>query len=765
MQAERYVELFRPPLGGELTTLLIAAAVLGALAFYLRPSPRPAIERLALLTTRLLAIGLLGWMLSGPSQKSPAPATDTGVRLLLLADTSASMGVCDVRAARPGDDPRTRWDHLKDRWLAPDFLNELSQAARAEFFTFADTLRSVELTQYQRAEPDGTSTNLFEALDKAVRDRGADGPFSEGPAGIILLLSDGHDTQRQDAPALLARLRQLGWPVYAVPTGTDLPARDLALLAWSDSDFLFQGQSTTLHATLTHEGLAGRRAMVNLLCEGESVAQREVTLEAGKPLQVDFPVTPAPVGDAPLAVVGYQLLVEPLDGERYVDNNSRWVFLQVSRQRIRVAIFDGSPYWDTRFLAQALRSDPQIDLTSVFALSEQRRTTVRHSGLGGTAPTDLRWPLTPEQINSFDVIVLGRHCEQFFPGEQARWLHDFVTVRGGALVLARGPAFDVQDPRGATAAAMLAPIEPVLWGRQAVESLRLQLTPAGEASPLLHFEHRQSTDAILTELPGMLAATTIAQEKAASIVLLRQQPRGEAPAMAALAHQNAGSGRVLAVLNEGLWQWAFLPSRLRQFDSIYQQFWSQAVRWLASGGEFLPGQPVSMSLSRLMVEPGEESTVTVTVRRRPGDDWQPQLRLVDPQGRRVDLPLLRPTEQSLRYIATVRPQQAGVHLLELLTPGLDPARLTARLAVYDASLEKLDTSARPQSLQALCAATGGELLRDDDPQRLLTIVEQLRMTRVTQEQWGYIFDWPMVLAAMVLLLGLEWTMRRRQGLL
>src|SRR5690606_25356870 len=85
-------------------------------------------------------------------------------------------------------------------------------------------------------------------------------------------------------------------------------------------------------------------------------------------------------------IEGYQVVATPvpLPGETeselqdvYLGNNSRWVFLQVSTDRIKVAMFEGEPYWDTKFLARVLREDPQVELTSIYSLASGRVVTVQ----------------------------------------------------------------------------------------------------------------------------------------------------------------------------------------------------------------------------------------------------------------------------------------------------------------------------------------------------------------------------------------------------
>ncbi len=608
----------------------------------------------------------------------------------------------------------------------------------------------------------------------------------------MVVLSDGHDTQRAIDPAVLEPLRHSRWVVMTVPVGAPQSWPDLAVTAWAEADFVHEGQSTWIHARVTATGIADPTVRVDLLDGQQLVESRQVTFQGQPSVATRFRVTPATAQGEAQTIHAYRVAVrrvapEPrpspaastsrqghaneIDDEPFQGNNSRWVFVRVSNDRIRVTLLEGQPYWDTRFLARALQDDPQIDLTAVFSLGRGRTTSVQTSSghrvnhpASSLDPTviDAAW------LNRFDVVILGRHAEAFFPGHRAELLADYVIQRGGKLILARGQAFAGDRASGREAQEVMAALSPVQWGDQVVSGLRLAVTGAGRIDPLTGSHGLLEDETVLTQLPDMLAATRIDRHKAASVVLLDQIPYEAGDAMAAVAHMNVGRGRVFAVLTDGLWRWAFLPSRNRSYDSVYGLFWARAVRWLVGGGEFLPGEPVSLQLNRLAVHPDEPLEISVTMRDVAAKDITPRLTLTDPHGHATPVGLVRSYEQSPRLVATVRPSAPGVHQLDLTTEGDGSGSMktsvSRRFAVYERSVEKLDPSARPEVLGTISEATGGRCWGLDETRELLDYLDSIEQAHKNDPIFQYRLNAPAVIGAVFVLLGLEWWLRRRVGL-
>ncbi len=428
-------------------------------------------------------------------------------------------------------------------------------------------------------------------------------------------------------------------------------------------------------------------------------------------------------------------------------------------------MFEGQPYWDTRFLANLLEHDPRISFAAIYALG-QRRLVVSSDQVNRV---DLRH-IDQHTLNYFDVVVLGKGVERLLSPDDVRLLASYVRDRGGALVLARGRPFDVRTEQGRRAMAQFESISPVSWGQGAARQLQLEMTHAGRQSDWLTLEKKRPTDVLLTRLPKMIAATRVSDVDAASIVMLRQHPSdAKTPDMAAVVHRRAGRGQVFAVLTDGLWRWALLPRDASSQVGAYEMFWRRALRWLAAGGEFLPGEDVALLLERTLVKPNEPVEVTVSTRYLQ-QGFEPKLTLLSPLGDSQPVALHRTGETSATWRGTVRSAQTGIHRLELSSPGrpdLIPPEtpISSHLAVRSRSLEKQDVSARPETLKAIASATGGRCLKLDERDQLRDHLKALGEARQVDQEPRYDFARVKVFAIIVGAMAIEWLLRRRGGLL
>lgn len=723
---------FRPPLGW-LVTVLVLALIVGVVLWQAVLQRR---GRWALLM-RLVAVVLLGWTLLGPSTFETAGLPDPALpKLVLLVDTSASMAQEDV--ALPGEAGAvSRLDALRATWLSQATLDRLRAEAEVELVAFD-----------QQIWP--TLTPSLEAVGKATHLHDAAARFREQ---TLVVLSDGHDTSNAAQVPPAARSDGVA---FGVPVGATQGTPDVSLQAWARSDRLYDGQSTQIEAQVYQRGLAGQSASVELLHHGVVVATRPLVLDT--PLQqVAFDVQPELSPRTPTQVHLYTCrVVTSAYDEAYTANNHEAVFIQVTREKTRVLLVEGEPSWDTRALGRLMGAHPGFDLTAVYALGDRRRVTVR-----GETVTDARL-LEPGTLARFDVVVLGQGIDRLVDLAWAAALAGYVEA-GGAVVFAKGRPIQPTDARRRAMLDTLESISPAQFGERTSADLRLAVSEAARGNPLTEL----GGDEVISRLPGMVAATRVAGRQAASVVLL--EDAGGGPDSAAVSTLRVGQGVTMAVLSEGLWRWELLPTSLAQYDSVYAVFWTRAMQWLASGGAFLPGQDVGLSLDRLTVQPGGTVDAEVTMRYAALQDVRPTLRLIGPDGSAMELATSSDHAGGLGRVR-LAPEQLGVYRVELTVPGrpdlVDPAHpITAHFSVVDRSPELRDTAARPEVLQALAESRGGRCLGLDEVEPLIEHLRELRATRSAEEVAVYRFaGWPifvMVLGG----LGIEWLVRRRGGLL
>ncbi|MEM6259328.1 MAG: hypothetical protein AAGI37_13675 [Planctomycetota bacterium] len=729
--------LYRPSFGTPVLVLVLVLVMAGAVLAARR-------ERFWWpLMLRLVAVVALGWVLLGQSAIQPGkPADAVPPRLTVLIDWSQSMDEQDA-VLSPNTPPVTRLRAIDSTYLSDDVLARLRNTAYVELIPFDEQLRP---NSPYWLSPQGPSTAIYRAV-------------SQVDADATLILSDGNDTTRQSALSTPNRAGRL----YAVPVGTPRSAPDLAIQAWPESDRLFEDQSTTITASVQQNGFKGEQAVVELLLEGTVVDSIPLTLDQ-RATTTRFSVTPPLEVGRTVQSNQYTARIRLAEGEEvYPDNNFEDVFIQTSRGQIRVLMLEGEPYWDTRSLGRLVTSHPRFDLTAIYGFGDRRR-----SQLIGEAVDASIDPI--RQLDTFDIVILGRQVQRLVDPGFGKRLADYARG-GGAVVFARGQpyAFEAGQDFDAWFAMtqQIDSISPVEWAEPVLGEMRVRLAEATDTrGPLAGLKEGE----VLTRLPGMIAATRIDGRKSASLVML-EQASTDGPAMAAMTSLRTGSGITMAVLTEGLWRWELLPGVQAQDDqarTVYGALWVRALQWLASGGEFLPGQDIALSADRLTAELDETINLRISTRYVETEGVAFELVATHSDGTSEPLsPAISDTSGT--YTAAFTPKQAGVYTVGLTTPGradlIEPGQaLTTRLAVINRSVERRDTSAKPDALKQLVEPTGGKCFRMGEIDPLIDYLQSLQALRGSEDKVDYAFNtWP-VFALIAGCLGLEWILRRRMGL-
>lgn len=751
------------PVGPPLPILGGAAvmAVLAVAAYWRTIRERP-IAGSILCAMRVLSIAMIAVLLLGPSALRPASLAGGRPPLSILLDTSESMltsddaGVCRIESVRA-------------KWLDDQTLAALARDFDVELSGFDEEVRP--LPRSQLSEPAaqlarGRATHLADSVSNAtarVR-RGQDG-------AAMLVLSDGRDSRDAaiQPAAALAKSREL--PVFTVLVGRDSKVNDVAVLAVPMQDYLLPGEAGSILVKVYQSGLETAAATLTVK-QGDKRQTFPVSFQ-GKPLvELQVPVKHDEAGQ-----YEYTVELEPLEGETTASNNTTTVFCDVQRKRIKVLLIEGSPYWDTKFLAQSLRKDDRIELVQISQLSKSKRETIVTRSEGDSPQI----PKTADDWSKYDVVILGKNVVDVVGLDSATHLIDFVTNRGGHLVFARGETFfnSRKLPAAAQRAGDSDPIvqmhkafqslEPVESGFEPLRNTRIALAPAGRLSQWLSGSKMGvNIDQALARLPGLETVPAGLREKPAAVVLARSVPINAldgAPGPPAIVQMNVGRGSVLAITGDGLWRWSLLDDEQQQFVGLYDAFWSNLVRWMAMGGDFAPGQQVSLKLARTTSRLGDALAIDVVCKHLPQGGELPKLAVTDAGGRTEEILLERRPGREPRFQASLQPQSTGVYRVALRSPGLTPAEQEQRFSVYDVNEERLNTLVNAMPLKVLAEHSGGEFYEIDERDRFLQRLKRHLVATQAPPQTEYIWDDWRVMVALLSWFGIEWIVRRRMGLL
>ncbi|MHC4994768.1 MAG: hypothetical protein ACYTGQ_06890, partial [Planctomycetota bacterium] len=656
----------------EPTLILGLGAVLGvlALAAYARTLREARWRGGVLLAMRLASIALLTALLMGPSALPERKASETKPRLYLVLDTSGSMGTDDANG-------RDRLGYLLEHWLSPSQIDDLEVSFDVRLIAFDDTPRATPITRLNdNAETllGGESTRYGAALGDVLSGL----PVSDASGVGVIVLGDGHETDGQPLGAVAEMAEARGVKIHTVSVGDPNPPPDIAVVAAPRQEYLMPDETGELLVRLYRSGVTRGAASVRIEKPGRHIETHTVSFKGSDEASLIVPVHHDQPGR-----YAYRVVVEGPPGETATGNNTHTAFVDVTRERMRVLILEGEPYWDTKFLAQALRTDHRIELDHIAQINPKKRQNIVTRS-SDDRDGGLKLPRNVEELAAYDAIVLGRGVEHLLSTGVIRDLDEYVSQSGGHLVFARGLAYDPNTAAGQAARGALAAVEPVVWGYGVMNHLPVRLTAAGASNPCFAFGGLgESPESVVAELPAMGSLSVVDSVKPGATVLARVGLNGadgpdtssNVTAPPAIVTMPYGRGRVFAVLGEGLWRWSFLPPEKAELRGAFESFWSNTIRWLVMGGSFEPGSEVSLKLGRSSLRVDDEQVVEVSTKQAPIGD--PRLWVTGPSGQEREVTLRRVAGMETSYRASFEPKRGGangtqgVWRVRVQTPGLE----------------------------------------------------------------------------------------------
>lgn len=793
------------------------AGLLGWLCYRRLEGPRWG--RFCLGSLRAATLILLAVLIAGPRLLKPNEIEEPDW-VLVLVDRSASLGVKDanqqgspsrisreqqLRAALMDSAPA--WKQLAAErvvvWLGFD-----AGAYELGVPTSAAAGMPVEL-----ADPVGRRTDLDRAIEQSLKKAAA------RPLSGVVVLSDGRSI---DAPsrALLRRLEAEKIPVFTVALGQERGLADLALRRIEAPRTAFVNDLLPVEVEL--ESLGGpadsaSAATVELIdkATGNVLDTQEVTFP---------PATTADPSDAPMSKpedtarkvtlttrpgnagnAGWSVRVRPSSSGSTADdlvaeNNTADLSVELIDRPLRVLYLDGYPRWEYRYLKNVLVREPSI-ACSVTILAPDRRYIQE-----GTDVLDAM-PASPEEWAKFDVLVIGDVIPTVFTQEQLQQVRDRVATAGLGLVWVAGEG----AVPGAWRSTPLGDLIPFASGESGIpgtpgsrgagveswgEPVMMSPTPAADGLGVLRLAEQQGEGGSWwpprlsdpatgwAQLrwaqridPKLLKPTT--ETLALATPALNRPAAGPAAATPLVMSMRFGAGRVIYVATDEIWRW-----RYGRGEYFTERFWLQIVRLLGRESVARSGKAAILQvlpergetdrpfrieitlLDQVLVQ-AAPSSLRVRIEREPRNPEEGiELTLLPEAG----TDSATAGKQPRVFSATWVPAEAGRHHVEAIDPVLLSASSSGAsgrspsLAVVAEVWQPGDELRQPQAdhaaLAQLSRVSSGKTLQANELSQLPKLLPNRRLKLSGEPDIRTLWDTPLALILVVLLLTAEWIGRR-----
>lgn len=651
-----------------------------------------------------------------------------------------------------------------------DELDETCVVHRLRFSSRVATLQgaddeSADLrpASYDRDEPASPSATDLSAVLEAI-----DALRRERPLRVALVLTDGRHNAPESLLPLDAAAKLAGQPVHFVAVGESKRVRDIGVHRVEAPKVVALGDSASVEVLVTASDCAGEEVDVVLRRDGQDVERETIAVDVDR---VDRRVTFRVEADA-LGWRQYDVEIEPVTDEASLANNLASVTVEVVRNKLRVLLADHAPRWEHRYLQQLFRRDAHVEFDEILQLPRARATGAREASGA--------FPQSADAWAEYEVVILGDVAPAQLTPPSQRALVEYVTERGGNLILIAGaehmPAAYVGQPlMELVPVEPTPPVDPTLAFTAALDE------EANLASCVMlrdsFAESRAVWRRVYTFAP-LYGLSEYSIPKPSARTLVAALPVGGSPRVES-AEGRSRAFFCWAPIGAGKSAYLSAPHtyqlRFRRGDRDHHRFWGQTLRWIMASQAASGSELVRISTDNTTYEYGQRVEVTV---------W-----LKDTQGRPVRDAQLAAEARSLDAVAAtaqltpdavVAGRYSGSfdrlpvggyevapvgEVIDKLPPpeGAEPYRTLVSVQATPGR-ELLDTQANRPLLEQIAEMTGGSVLPPTAAAELFELasldptVEEFTPERAPQwNRWSYL----------LIILGClftEWLVRKQKGL-
>jgi uncharacterized membrane protein len=729
-----------------LLAIVAVAAIAAYAAFTYSTVPKArGRDRVALAALRIAIVVLIVFCLFRPTLILKAAVPQQNF-LAVVVDDSRSMQIADRQ-----NEPRSEFVR---RSLGADgpLLKALSQRFVLREFRFSgstDRVQSADELKYG-----GSATRIGQALAR-VRD-----DLSGLPLAGVVLVSDGADTSDASLDESLASMKARSIPVFTVGVGAERFAHDIQVTRVETPRSVLKGTSLVVNVVVTQTGYAGETVPLEIEDNGHIVSTQEIALPPdGESATVRARFMASDAGPRV-----FRFRIPPQAGEQVTQNNARDALIEVGDKREKILYFEGHPWYEATFVSRATLDDKNLQVVLLRRTADNKylRQTV-------SSPNELLdgFPKTREELFAYRGLILdGVEADSFSP-DQLRMLADFVSKRGGGLMMLGGRHSFAE---GGWAGTPLAEALPVVVeagtkkdGREFFSEVAVRPTREGATYPVTQLADDE--DASRKKWNGLPPLTTVnairAVKPGATVLLDGLDNRKETQAV--LAYQRYGRGTALAFTIQDSWLWQMNP-RTSVKDTTFQTFWRRLSRWLV---ESVPDR-VMTTLTQDRVDPGERIPLAAQVVDATYTDVNNArvvAHITAPSGKTSDVPMDWTVSRDGEYHGSFVPDEDGLYTVKVGAAkdqkDLGSNIVHVRAAPGDA--EYFDATMRAPLMKRIAEETGGRFFT---PENAAALPEAIGFSGrgVTVVEERDLWDMPAVLLLLIALTGTEWAYRRARGL-
>lgn len=585
---------------------------------------------------------------------------------------------------------------------------ELEADYQVRTFTFGDRIdEGIDSLNYSEKTTDLSA--LFDGLYNR---------FSNRNLGGIIIASDGIYNVGKD-PRYTGK--KLNAPIFTIALGDTTQKRDLRIADVANNKLAYLGNTFPIEVAIEATKASGQRSRLEIIHEGRIVFSEELTFNGAYALETRRALIEADEA----GLQRYTVRVSPLENEESKVNNVREVFIEVLETRQKVLILSAAPHPDIGAIREAISSnlnyEVDVALAREFDKNLEPYSLVIFHQLPGGRSNENRWVDAALETGKSALFVLGSQTNF----SRFNDLNLGYAVRGY-----RGTANDI-------------------YARYA------------EGFP--YFKLNEDQQRLFRELPPLSVPAGDFETASGAVHLLNQRVGMIETDMPLWSFNQVRGEKIGLIAGEGIWRWRMVSFLQQESHRPFDELMSSMVQYLASRED---RRQFRLDAPRDVLE-NERIIFSAEVYN---DSYEP---ITDPE---VELTLT--AEDGAEYTFTFG-RSGNFYRLDA---GMLPVgnyewsattiisgrrqELKGELTVAPVQLEGANTVADHSLLFSLAEENGGKMIYPNQLEELAPLIaESGEAVALTYERSSLtdLINWEWLLVLLLLLLSIEWLIRKRSG--
>lgn len=542
--------------------------------------------------------------------------------------------------------------------------------------------------------------------------------YANQNVGAVVLLSDGiYNTGANP----YYKVEKANYPVYTVGLGNPELTTDLFFAGIDHNKQALKGNFFPVEIKVAANKLSGKSAVLTVSEGKEELFRKNITLSGNRYFEsVKLSLEAKSVG-----IHHYQVNLTELDGEVTHKNNHTQFFVEVVESKDKVAIVYNAPHPDVAAIKEALE------------LSENYEVEV-------SSLTDFKG--TPSDYSLFIMHQLPAK------GNNAAALLNQIRKSGISILYILGQQSDLSSFNACNSGV----------------NINQNKSLSNSAMPLYNdnftsFTFSEEAKQMMGNYPPVQTVFGTYKTSVSANIFMYQKVSGVATKYPLLVFNDQNGMRTGVLTGTGLWQWKLYNYLHAENHDAFNEIINKTALYLASKGDkshfrvqhesiFAENAPVEFTaeLYNDAYELINEPDVKMVIKSSGDTTYEAQF-----------------SKQNNSYYLNNGELPVGNYTWTATTQvGSKKFEKSGRFSVQEVMLETANLVADHDLLKSMSTATGGKFFQKNEISKVADAIksnENIKTVASYQKKYSMLLNSPWYLAAIVLLLGIEWFLRKWHG--